>query len=88
MKVIEARLKQQAAAIPRTAVVHSEEPSSAAEVSSDVLSSSAAATAAAAAMDNSGSLGRPPAKLVRLKSPRYADCCWFWFRYLGHGNLE
>ena len=72
MKVIEARLKQQAAAIPRTAVVHSEEPSSAAEVSSDVLSSSAAATAAAA-MDNSGSLGRPPAKLVRFKSPRYAD---------------
>ena len=89
MKVIEARLKQQAAAIPRTAVVHSEEPSSAAEVSSDVLSSSVAATArSAAAMDNSGSLGRPPAKLVRLKSPRYADCCWFWFRYLGHGNLE
>ena len=64
LEVIDARLKQQ----PIT-TVHSE-PSSAAEVSSDVLSSSAAA----AAMDNSGSLGRPPAKLVRSKSPRNTNC--------------
>lgn len=55
VKVIEARLKQQQQQ-PAITTVHSEEPSSAAEVSSDVLS---------ADMDNSGSLGRPPAKLVR-----------------------